>query len=181
MRYSLSRMLVALSLIAICALVQDVSFAGVSLANATSTYTLQLPSAADTPLFTNAERMCMQRVVYGEARSESFATQVAVAASMVTRSLTPGFPHDICKVALQFDQYKGYRTVIVLHTDTDLTAWDTAAAAVERASVYYAMLPDQYRQAVYFHDNTVKPAWHAQHVLLGRLGNMTFYGKEARA
>lgn len=179
MRHFLKRWIVVASLLVICALVQTASFPNLSTASAaaTTTYAIEVPAVAMTPAFTVSERLCMQRVVYGESRGESYAAQVAVAASMVTRSLSGQFPGDICKVALQPNQYKGYKATIILHTDADLMAWSAAESAVERATTHYDTLPDEYRQVFYFHDTSETSTWHGQHHLLGKLGKIVFYGK----
>ena len=53
---------------------------------------LELPTYTVSPTFTAAEERCVQRMVFGEARNQTHATQVAVAATVVNRSLSGTYP-----------------------------------------------------------------------------------------
>ncbi len=142
---------------------------------------LAIPASDSAPAFTSAEQLCIQRTVYGEARGEPFAAQVAVAASMVTRSLSGAFPSDICKVATQPGQYNGYNSTTTLRNEADARSWQTASAAVEVATMTYGSLPATYREVTYFDSGKVKTTWSADRRVIGRLGTLIFYGKRTSA
>jgi spore germination cell wall hydrolase CwlJ-like protein len=147
------------------------------------TMPLALPDAADTPAYSDSELRCVQRTVFGEARNQSYATQVAVAASVVTRSLSGTYPANLCEIVKQDHQYIGYSGGVSLSNDIEASAWDTAGAAARHAALDYGSLPEQYRQTMFFrtagspgaNDLASKRSYR----VLGRLDSMIFYGKSA--
>jgi N-acetylmuramoyl-L-alanine amidase len=152
-------------------------YAAVIAAPPTSLYTesIAIPAHYDTPAFSDKEVRCVQRTVFGEARNQSYATQVAVAASIVNRSLSGNYANDLCAVAAQTSQYQGYSGGVALGNDIEAAAWDRAFAATDHALFGYASLPEQYRLSMFFHQVDVKPAWSETYEVIGRLDSLIFY------
>ena len=147
----------------------------------TITVPLAIPEAQNvTPVYSDKELRCVQRTVFGEARNQSYAAQVAVAATLVSRSLSGSYPANLCEVAKQDSQYFGYSGGVALHNDIDAAAWDEAGAAAEHAVINYALLPEQYRAALYFRSGGGGISVAARKFkVLGRLDDLVFYGKSA--
>lgn len=139
---------------------------------------IAVPTYNSAPAFTSTEQRCVQRMVFGEARNQAYSVQVAVAASVVNRSLSGTYPTDLCAVVAQSGQYKGYQRSITLPNDAEQVAWNTAANATSAALEGYGSLPADYRKSLYFHEVNLAD-WSRQYKPLGRLGNLIFYGSRS--
>lgn len=85
---------------------------------------------------------CAERVVYHEARGETFLGQLAVAWVVVNRSTDPVFPDSVCEVAAQPGQFhRG-------HTPRDQQALLLGRLAASMA--IFGVLPDPTGGATYF-------------------------------
>jgi N-acetylmuramoyl-L-alanine amidase len=71
----------------------------------TITINIEVPHYVEQPAFSAAEVQCLADVIHGEARGESIAGQIAVGMVVVNRSLSPKYPHDLCRVAHQKNQF----------------------------------------------------------------------------
>jgi len=138
---------------------------------------LSIPPAEIMPVFTEDEVECVRRVVYGEARGESYQVQLAVAATVVNRSLSGKWPTDLCGVVKQPKQFVGYRTVITLYNSADVEAWDDALEAAHVATSYYGTLSDDYRRMIFFHSTSLKTDWQSRHTLIQKIGGLVFYAQ----
>ena len=138
-----------------------------------------VPAVYDSqPAFSEREVRCVQRTIFGEARNQSYPAQVAVGASLVTRSLSGNYPSDLCSVARQASQFKGYASGIALPNDIEAAAWDQARMAAINATYGYGALPDEYRSTMFFRRADEKVGWMNKFKVLGRLDDMVFYGAE---
>lgn len=149
-----------------------------------TTVQLDLPENQPTSLYSVAEVRCVQRTVFGEARNQKFAAQVAVAATIVNRSLAGTYPADLCRIVKQSDQYYGYSASVALTNDAEIAAWDSAVAATEYALYQYGSLPSNYRQALYFASDRSGVGWHAtskQLKTIGRLDGLIFYSENGNS
>lgn len=161
---------------AICAIMLVCQMAQQPEHAAAQTVELSTPLERSELPFTTREIECVRRTVYGEAKGEPYQVQLAVAATIVNRSLSANWPDDLCKVVRQPNQFQGYSSVITLYGDAEIEAWDTALQASIVATTFYGTLPLDYRRALYFH-TAGKGDWRKQHALLWTIGRMTFYGK----
>lgn len=140
------------------------------------TIALELPAAQAVPAaWSEAELLCLTRMVYGEARNQPYAGQVAVAAVAVNRNLH-GRGNDLCTVVSEPGQFSGYRLWPVPFNLIERQAWDRAVLAAHQATEGYGTLPESYRTSFFFHSGS-DPRFKWANVK-GRLGDHIFYGQE---
>lgn len=142
-------------------------------AQATVTIPLAIP-ALPAPKYSYRETQCVRNAVYGEARGEPFAVQVAVAATVLTRAKSGKWPRNLCKVVRQPHQFQGYSTVITLNGEGAADSWDAALEATTTAMEQYDRLPWQMRHATHFHTYTGK-THKSSAAFTHRYGNLLFY------
>ena len=142
---------------------------------ATISVPLELPAQNLTPQFNDKEIQCLRNVVYGEARGEPRMTQIAVAATVINRSLNTAFPSDLCKVAKQKNQFHGYKAVIQLNNTGDVDAWDEALDVANFTASNYYRLPAGLQTALYFRSDGDRKSWSSKFIIVAELGKMTFY------
>lgn len=143
-----------------------------------ATVTLELPLPAETPApspWSEAEIDCLARTVYGESRNQPFNGQVAVAAVVVSRSLNPKWPNDLCAVVRQPKQFAGYWVAKNPPAGTRSKAWESAYAAARLATDSYGALPESYRKVYYFTVRHERSAFHAKLPLQGYIADHAFF------
>lgn len=138
---------------------------------------LSLPPAQARHAFTDEERDCLARTVYGEAANQPLEGKVAVAAVLVTRSLKGAWPSDLCAVARQPAQFGGYREQVRLGNFLDRNAYHEAQVAALLAAERYGALPAQLRRATFFHEGKARKRWQGQ-PMIAKIGDHVFYGGE---
>lgn len=103
--------------------------------------------------WTKAELRCIARVVYNESRNQSELGQVAVATTLLNRSLSSKFPHyNVCDVAKQRGQY-AYSAVPSPRNAIDRAALVKAHAVAEYVTSNYGALPEEMRSFLYFNSH----------------------------
>lgn len=145
---------------------------------ADATLTVELPLPAETPApspWSEAEIECLARTVYGESRNQPFNGQVAVAAVVVSRSLNPKWPKDLCAVVRQPKQFAGYWATKNPPTGNRSAAWESAFAAARLATEAYGALPESYRSVYYFTVRHERSAFHAKLPLQGYIADHAFF------
>lgn len=127
-------------------------------------------------IFTEDEIQCVRNTVFGESRGQSFETQVAVAATIVNRSLAGNWPTDLCKIVKQPGQFAGYKETVVLVGQSSVDEWDDALRSTAFTLRLYNNLPIEYRIPLYFNTAGQTPEWRKIHKYIGRIGGLEFYG-----
>jgi spore germination cell wall hydrolase CwlJ-like protein len=110
---------------------------------------------------------CLVRNVYHEARGESLAGKIAVAAVTINRTKHPDFPDTICKVVYQPHQFSW--TTNYSQTVYNRKAWKSCADAAIQA--YYG----DTGTAIYFHHVSVRPRWAKSKTRVAKIGAHVFY------
>lgn len=108
------------------------------------------------------ELECLATNVYREARSESFAGQVAVAKVTLNRVADKRYPKTICKVVYQPHQFSWttkYKNVVY-----DMTSLNAAITALNTSSKF---------KATHYHADYVNPNWGLKKV--AKIGRHIFY------
>lgn len=136
---------------------------------------LALPPPVQRTAFSDEERACLARTVYGEAANQPPEGKLAVAAVVVTRSLSPGWSFDLCDVVSQPRQFGGYRKQLRLVNFLDRRAYHEAEVAAYWAAENYGSLPESMRRAVFFHEGKPKKRWQGQPMIV-KIGDHVFYG-----
>ena len=104
-------------------------------------------------VWSQAELRCITRVVYNESRNQSDLGQLAVAATLLNRALSPKFPdHNVCDVAKQRGQY-AYSTMPSPRNSIDRAALVKAHEIAEYAASNYGALPEDMRSFLYFNSH----------------------------
>jgi spore germination cell wall hydrolase CwlJ-like protein len=114
------------------------------------------------------EVQCLADNIYYESRGESFKGKLAVAVVTLNRTKSPDFPHTICGVVYQKDQFSWTRTK---HKITDFYAWTDSLLAASMAMEDSNVLGNF--RATHYHNNTVSPAWGLRKV--AKIGKHIFY------
>lgn len=141
------------------------------------TVPLALPAAEARRAFTEEERDCLARTVYGEAANQPQEGKLAVAAVVVTRSLKGAWPSDLCAVVRQPAQFGGYCEQVRLGNFLDRNAYHEAQVAALEVTERYGALPAQLRRATFFHEGKARKRWQGQ-PMIAKIGDHVFYGGE---
>ena len=118
---------------------------------------------------------CMAEAVYFESKNEPIKGQKAVAHVILNRTKNPKFPSTICKVINQKNDSGcqfSYKCENKSLRPKNLEDYETAK---EVATEVLSGENDITRGAIYFHNNTVKPAWAKLSKLTTIIGNHKFY------
>lgn len=135
---------------------------------------LALPAADPVSPWTEEDRACLQRTIYGEARNQEYAGMLAVAATVVNRAMDRRWAGSLCSVVKQKGQFAGYWHVPKLSNAAERVAWDFAGMAADQVTLAYYELPEKYHSYLFFHEKTVKRFAWADYK--GRIGDHVFYG-----
>jgi len=140
-------------------------------------------SAQATEEYENNQITCLAQNIYFEARSSSFADQVAVADVVMNRVEHRSYPNTICGVVhqgykkgrrdCQFSWYCDGKSDNIPNKQTNDAWWD----AVDIASDMYfnGTWRGITEGATNYHANYVKPAWRKKLILVGSIGEHIFY------
>jgi spore germination cell wall hydrolase CwlJ-like protein len=121
-----------------------------------------------TGLESDAERLCLARAVYFEARGEPLEGQLAVAQAIINRTQLAQYPGTICGVVAQPGQFT-YRHGQAVRPGQ---AWEQAKAIAEIA--HASLWPEVAPEAISFHAVSVRPLWRDK-VRVAQIGRHVFY------
>jgi N-acetylmuramoyl-L-alanine amidase len=127
----------------------------------------------------NTEINCLALNIYFEARSEPKRGQIAVAKVTVNRMKHPKFPSTICSVVTQRTGTPQKTCQFSWWCDgksdrpTEQDAWNAATklAAVVIAGGH----ADPSKGALFYHHQSIRPAWSAQKRFRTKIGSHMFY------
>ena len=166
-----------MGLIAVCLLVQNVTFAKME-----KLRDGQLLSSKDVVSIKTRERQleCLAMNVYREAGHENFEGKVAVAQVTMNRASHPSFPQDICAVVYQKSvimdrvicQFSWYCDTAHKARPVNQTAYNESMAVAKKVLLEGFRL-DVMKEALYYHANYVNPQWNLEKI--GTIGNHIFY------
>jgi spore germination cell wall hydrolase CwlJ-like protein len=116
----------------------------------------------------------MAKNIYYEAGSEPYEGKLAVAQVTMNRTRSPQFPHNVCEVVYQKDQFSW---VNEKHKkSTDKYSWEECILIARRALTENKLHDRIYNTgAMYFHNTSVHPEWKFRYV--AKIGNHLFYTK----
>lgn len=102
-------------------------------ATATAAKTTATVSSSSSSNFTDEEVMMIAKMIYGEARGESYLGQVAVGAVIVNRVYSSLFPNTVAGVLFQKSQFTAYSDgqYFLTPNDTAIKAAKEAVAGVD--------------------------------------------------
>ena len=116
--------------------------------------------------------LCMAKNLYYEAAMEPFEGKLAVAQVTMNRTRNPQFPHTVCGVVYEKDQFSW---VAEKHKGiTDKYAWEECVMIAKRALTEHKLHDTIYKtKSMYFHNTSVHPEWKFKYV--AKIGNHLFY------
>lgn len=115
------------------------------------------------------QALCLAKMVYGEAASESYVAKVAVASVAVNRSHDPRFAREtLCATVRAPHQFKGYRDSIILRNVIDRRAWHDSVRAARQAML------NPSTEAVMFRSGYAPAEWYGFE-FAATLDSMHFY------
>lgn len=166
-----------MGLIAVCLLVQNVTFAKME-----KLRDGQMLSSKDVVSIKTRERQleCLAMNVYREAGHENFEGKVAVAQVTMNRASHPSFPQDICAVVYQKSvimdrvicQFSWYCDTAHKARPVNQTAYNESMLVAKKVLLEGFRL-DVMKEALYYHANYVNPQWNLEKI--GTIGNHIFY------
>ena len=166
-----------MGLIAVCLLVQNVTFAKME-----KLRDGQMLSSKDIVSIKTRERQleCLAMNVYREAGHENFEGKVAVAQVTMNRASHPSFPQDICAVVYQKSvimdrvicQFSWYCDTAHKARPVNQTAYNESMLVAKKVLLEGFRL-DVMKEALYYHANYVNPQWNLEKI--GTIGNHIFY------
>lgn len=124
------------------------------------------PSTGSSGSYTNSDINLLARLIYGEARGESYTGQVAVGAVVLNRVKSASFPNTISGVI-----YQSYAFTAVADGQINLTPNATALAAAKDAMNGW----DPTGGAIYYYNpSTATSSWIYSRKTLVTIGNHVF-------
>ena len=117
---------------------------------------------------------CLAKNIYYEAGSEPYEGKLAVAQVTMNRTRSPQFPHTVCGVVYQKDQFSW---VEERHNGKiNKYAWEECVMIAKRALTENKLHDIIYKtKTMYFHNTSVHPEWKFNYV--AKIGNHLFYTK----
>ena len=150
-------------LLALAVVLVAVALCNVEPPNRTIITRIEVPQYAEAPIWSPQEVQCLADVIYGESRGEPLAGQLAVGTVVINRSLSPKYPHDLCKVAHQKAQFFTKKS----------PSTQTALSVVE--AMTYGGFPKQWLSTTHFKSGKKTPTMYkAKYVMT--IGHHHFYG-----
>lgn len=140
---------------------------------------LVLPKLASGPAWSEEEIECLTLTIYGEARNQPFHGQVAVGAVVVSRSLSPNWPKNLCDVVREKGQFAGYWAALEGGVK-EKGAWDSAKRAADFATSGYPYLSEQYRKVFFFTRRKEVSPFHNKMELVGYIMDHAFYSENKK-
>jgi hypothetical protein len=133
-----------------------------------------------------AERTCLARAVYYEARGEEMGGQIAVAQVVLNRARSKKWPNTICGVVNQGVE-RGEKCQFSFACFSHLNepsgeTWDQAQLVADQALRGEAWLRELV-EATYYHTTSVAPGWRTGLSVVATIGTHVFYrdGEGVRA
>ena len=125
-----------------------------------------------------AERMCLARAVYYEARGEAMDGQVAVAQVILNRARSKQWPSTICSVVNQGIE-RGEKCQFSFACFTHLSVpngqlWDRAKSVADEALAGRGWLRELI-EATHYHTTSVLPVWRLNLTPINTIGSHIFY------
>lgn len=105
---------------------------------------------------TKDELDCFAKAIYHEARGEPLTGQIAVGWVILNRVLSPAYPHSICDVVYQTNQFSW---TSMKHSLTNMG--DFISAKSLASDIIEGIHPDPTNGALYFNNLGVRPYRHS--------------------
>lgn len=103
-----------------------------------------------------AETQCLTRIIYHEARGESYSGRISVGLVVKNRVISPHFPNTICGVESQPNQFSYVHSI----GDHGMYEEDSREASYEAAQAVLSTPPwPSIHNALFYHTTAVKPSW----------------------
>ena len=137
------------------------------------------PATAGPDSNLNKELRCLALTIYFEARGEPDEGKLAVGYVVMNRASHPGFPQGICQVVQQGGEKLRYRCQFTWwcdgRSDTphDARAWEHSKVLARR--IYWDHAHDPTGGALWYHSDSVNPAWGAALYPGPKIGRHIFY------
>lgn len=181
---SYTALIIGLSFVIGMFLVSDKQLGGAeAMAKQTQSERLFAPAANFILHNTNEARReqlrCLALNIYWEARSESIAGQLAVAAVTLNRVQNPRFPSDVCDVVRQGGEIRRHRCQFSWWCDgkkddpVNAESWRRATTLARLVSAGVAKDPTN--GALWYHADYVNPAWAERMERVAKIGRHIFY------
>lgn len=127
---------------------------------------------------------CLAEAIYYEARSESFAGQMAVADVVMNRVRSRAYPNTVCEVVLQGSHLStGCQFTFTCDGSRGVrprgAAWDRAKLIAAQVLMGFSRPVTQ--RATHYHTDEVSPVWSASLVETTRIGAHIFYRFPSRS
>ena len=157
--------------------------AAVGLTSSVTISESSVPEIQEITAYENEEVICLAKNVYFEARSSSFADQVAVTDVVLNRVESSKYPNTVCEVVeqgykkgrrdCQFSWYCDGKSDQIPNSQSN----DPWMKALDLASDMYfnRSFRGLTEGATNYHATYVKPAWRHNLELIGRIGAHIFY------
>ena len=120
----------------------------------------------------NQQITCLAKNIFYEAAMEPYEGKLAVAQVTMNRTRNPQFPHTVCGVVYEKDQFSW---VAEKHKGiTDKYAWEECVMIAKRALTEHKLHDTIYKtKSMYYHNTSVNPPWKLKYV--AKIGNHLFY------
>ena len=131
------------------------------------------------PPLSKADRMCLARAVYHEARGEPIEGQVAVAQVVLNRVKSKRWPKTVCGVVYEgHERGEKCQFSFACYEKKGLPdsnqMWAQAKWIADDVAAGRTFL-EELGQATYYHTHAVKPVWRASLTPIRRIGQHIFY------
>lgn len=133
----------------------------------------------------NVETRCLALNIYHEARGEPFEGKLAVGHVVLNRVADRSFPNSICEVVMDGQEHLRNKCQFSWWCDgrsdkaEDGSAWNESLEIAGR--ILSGRSEDPTEGALWYHAETVKPAWQRDFTLVGQIGRHIFYQRPAAA
>lgn len=125
-----------------------------------------------------AERLCLARAVYYEARGEDMDGQIAVAQVVMNRARSKKWPDTLCGVVNQgIERGEKCQFSFACFNHSAVPSgepWERAVQVAEQAVMGQAWLREM-AEATYYHTTAVAPVWRTSLTPIATLGTHVFY------
>lgn len=126
---------------------------------------------------------CLAEALYFEARGESLRGQIAVAEVILNRVDSKRYPNSVCGVVQQ-GQHRRNACQFSYNCDGRSNRIGNKKSFNKLGQLAYVMLNGAEREitgnALYYHNNTVRPRWSRKMVKTARIGRHIFYRRPVK-